>query len=85
MSHAGRGSSRPSCRKRRRSVGLATYQEDGNTVATILRAADTMMYEAKITRDSVVVSGKGTVSKAAKSESDSGPRAAVAGMFLERD
>jgi hypothetical protein len=44
-----------------------------------------MMYEAKITRDSVVVSGKGTVSKAAKSASDSGPRAAVAGMFLERD
>jgi predicted signal transduction protein with EAL and GGDEF domain len=67
------------------SFGLATYPEDGDTVPTILRAADTMMYEAKITRDCVAVSGRGTVSKAAKSASDSGPRQAVAGPFFERD
>src|ERR1700730_5239872 len=67
------------------SLGLATYQEGGNSVPTILRAADTMMYEAKITRDSVAVCGKGTVSQSAKSASDSGRRQAVAGLFLERD
>jgi diguanylate cyclase (GGDEF)-like protein len=66
------------------SFGLATYPEDGSTVPTILRAADTMMYEAKITRDSVAVSGRGTVSKSAKNASDSGPRQTV-GLFLERD
>ena len=67
------------------SFGLATFPEDGNTVPTILRAADTMMYEAKVTRDSVAVSGKGTVSRAAKIAADSGPRQAVAGLFVERD
>ena len=41
------------------SFGLATYPEDGNTVAAILRAADTMMYEAKTTRDNVAAVGEG--------------------------
>ncbi len=41
------------------SFGLATYPEDGDTVAAILRAADTMMYEAKTTRDNVAVMGRG--------------------------
>jgi diguanylate cyclase (GGDEF)-like protein len=67
------------------SFGLATYPEDGKTVPTILRAADTMMYEAKVTRDSVAIAGKGTVGKGALAASDSGGRQAVAGMFLERD
>jgi len=43
------------------------------------------MYEAKVTRDSVAVAGKGTVSKASKNAADSGPRQAVGGLFLERD
>jgi diguanylate cyclase (GGDEF)-like protein len=67
------------------SFGLATYPEDGNTVPTILRAADTMMYEAKIKRDHVVVAGKGLPGRAAVAASGSGPRQAVAGMFIERD
>ncbi|CAN5613431.1 hypothetical protein BH10ACI4_BH10ACI4_33090 [soil metagenome] len=42
------------------SFGMATFPEDGNTVPTILRAADTMMYEAKnTTRDNVAVAGRG--------------------------
>ncbi len=45
------------------SFGLATYPEDGNTVPTILRAADTMMYEAKVTRDNVAVAGKGLIDR----------------------
>ena len=42
------------------SFGMATFPEDGETVATILRAADTMMYEAKnATRDNLAVAGRG--------------------------
>jgi diguanylate cyclase (GGDEF)-like protein len=41
------------------SFGLASFPEDGDTVATILRAADTMMYKAKTTRDNVAIMGKG--------------------------
>lgn len=42
------------------SFGMATFPEDGETVPTILRSADTMMYEAKnATRDNVAVAGVG--------------------------
>ena len=41
------------------SFGMATFPEDGNTVSTILRSADTMMYEAKTTRDNVAAVGRG--------------------------
>lgn len=41
------------------SFGLATFPEDGSNVATILRAADTMMYEAKETRDNIAIAGRG--------------------------
>lgn len=43
------------------SFGLATFPEDGTTVPSILRAADTMMYEAKVQRDAVAVAGVGLV------------------------
>jgi len=67
------------------SFGLATYPEDGNTVQTILRAADTMMYEAKVTRDNVAVAGKGMMGRAEATRSIDGSRRAVSEMFLERD
>jgi len=41
------------------SFGLATFPDDGATVPSILRAADTMMYEAKVRRDAVAVAGRG--------------------------
>jgi diguanylate cyclase (GGDEF)-like protein len=41
------------------SFGLATFPEDGDSVAGILRSADTMMYEAKTTRDNIAVAGLG--------------------------
>ena len=41
------------------SFGLATFPEDGQTVPTIMRAADAMMYEVKnTTRDDVAVAGE---------------------------
>jgi diguanylate cyclase (GGDEF)-like protein len=40
------------------SFGLATYPEDGDTVHTILKSADSMMYEVKnTTRDDVAIMG----------------------------
>jgi diguanylate cyclase (GGDEF)-like protein len=41
------------------SFGLATFPEDGNTVAAVIRSADTMMYAAKTTRDNISVAGMG--------------------------
>nr|WP_179490214.1 sensor domain-containing diguanylate cyclase [Granulicella arctica] len=43
------------------SFGLATFPEDGTTVHDILRTADMMMYEAKISRNNVAVAGQGLV------------------------
>jgi predicted signal transduction protein with EAL and GGDEF domain len=64
------------------SFGLATFPEDGDSVATILRAADTMMYEAKVTRDNIAVAGKGLVGSATRSSSS---RRAVSDMLVEHD
>ena len=44
------------------SFGLATFPEDGDDVPSIIRAADTMMYEAKTTRDNIAVAGRGLLS-----------------------
>jgi len=43
------------------SFGLATFPEDGETVPEIIRAADTMMYAAKTTRDNIAVAGLGLI------------------------
>ena len=41
------------------SFGLATFPEDGSTIADIIRSADTMMYQAKAQgRDRIVVAGE---------------------------
>jgi diguanylate cyclase (GGDEF)-like protein len=43
----------------RASFGLATYPEDGDSVHTIIRSADNMMYEVKnSTRDSLAIASK---------------------------
>jgi diguanylate cyclase (GGDEF)-like protein len=65
------------------SFGLASFPEDGNTVQTILRSADTMMYEAKKTRNNVAVAGKGTMEWMTE-KTGSSSRRAVSEMFIER-
>jgi diguanylate cyclase (GGDEF)-like protein len=67
------------------SFGLATFPEDGDTVQTILRAADTMMYEAKKTRDNVAVAGKGMMKWNEMREKNDSSRRAVSEMFVERE
>jgi diguanylate cyclase (GGDEF)-like protein len=44
------------------SFGLATFPEDGQTMQALIRSADTMMYDAKKTRDNIAVAGIGLVS-----------------------
>ena len=66
------------------SFGLATYPEDGNTVPLILRAADTMMYEAKVTRDNIAVAGKGLIERVEKTSTDISSRRAVGEPFMVR-
>ena len=42
------------------SFGLATFPEDGDTLQSIIRSADNMMYEVKnSTRDNIAVAGRG--------------------------
>jgi diguanylate cyclase (GGDEF)-like protein len=48
------------------SFGLATFPEDGDTIQAILRAADSMMYEAKTTRDNIAVAGRGILMEKAR-------------------
>jgi diguanylate cyclase (GGDEF)-like protein len=67
------------------SFGLATFPEDGSTVPTILRAADTMMYEAKVTRDNVAVAGKGMMEHADLAGKIAASRQLVSGLFIEAD
>lgn len=44
----------------RASFGLATYPEDGDSMQSIIRSADNMMYEVKnSTRDNIAVAGRG--------------------------
>ncbi|MDQ2832182.1 MAG: sensor domain-containing diguanylate cyclase [Acidobacteriota bacterium] len=65
------------------SFGLATYPEDGDTVPNILRAADTMMYEAKTTRDNIAVCGRGLIDRIDRSTPIRGSRQSVAELLLE--
>ena len=46
-------------------VGQMCIRDSGNSVQNIIRAADTMMYAAKTTRDNVSVAGLGLVANAA--------------------
>ncbi len=65
------------------SFGLATFPEDGDTVASILRAADTMMYEAKVTRDNIAVAGRGLVERIEKNNAGVVSRQSVAEQFTD--
>lgn len=67
------------------SFGLATFPEDGNTMQAIIRAADTMMYDAKKTRDNVAVAGRGLVADphALMSPGGAPPRATMVAADLD--
>jgi len=64
------------------SFGLATFPEDGDSVPSIIRAADTMMYEAKTTRDNIAVAGLGLLT-GAKPAKHHGKTATMAAGDLE--
>lgn len=66
------------------SFGLASFPEDGSTVQTILRAADTMMYEAKKTRDNIAIAGKGMMDRAEMAAKNDSSRRAVGEFLVER-
>ena len=65
------------------SFGLASFPDDGNSVQAIIRAADTMMYAAKTTRDNVSVAGMGLVANGnAGMQAPVGRSATMAGADL---
>ncbi len=67
------------------SFGLACFPEDGNTVQSILRAADTMMYEAKKTRDNIAIAGKGIMERADIPDRVNESRRSVSEMLTRRE
>jgi diguanylate cyclase (GGDEF)-like protein len=59
------------------SFGLATFPEDGDTVPAIIRTADTMMYEAKTTRDNIAVAGVGLIAGSSKAQNPASKKAST--------
>jgi diguanylate cyclase (GGDEF)-like protein len=64
------------------SFGLATFPEDGNSVQAIIKAADTMMYAAKTTRDNISVAGLGLIARPSAVELPFGKSATMLGADM---